>query len=358
MFVQSCLVNEDYFLFSGRDTRHFATEFRHLCIVFTAEMLSGMTYEEKLTQQTPLCRTPVSEMLQFAAQLLPTINHTEQQQQQQRPSSAHSFFTQPLYNGCLDDPAVLSDSTQFYANLNTHYTSGALMQQRAWFTGHADVGTGSLQDIVGAGASSAEILRNTVAERIMLSSTTAHAEELGVAPTEQPPSCSSIGMAKAMLREIQAQPAQSSAAYADGKESQSQVAEAISAGGAQSSEEPGTEPVTPGPLQPRESPTEALMRALRACSPNAKVSASSVQQLLPELMNQDGQEARDDDDPGEEILLQPCAEAAEDEEEQVMRSLSDCSASSASSSKQGSPRKVRIAARFDVPIEGTSEESK
>ncbi len=39
--------------------------------VLLPDILTGLTREEKCGQKTPLCQTPVSDMLQFAAKLLP-----------------------------------------------------------------------------------------------------------------------------------------------------------------------------------------------------------------------------------------------------------------------------------------------
>ncbi len=41
------------------------------CMLYVSDMYCGLTPDEKAGQRTPLCKTPESEMLQFAAQLLP-----------------------------------------------------------------------------------------------------------------------------------------------------------------------------------------------------------------------------------------------------------------------------------------------
>ena len=42
-----------------------------VCVLVCADMLVGLSDTEKHGQKTPLCRTPVSDMLHFAAQMLP-----------------------------------------------------------------------------------------------------------------------------------------------------------------------------------------------------------------------------------------------------------------------------------------------
>ena len=364
-------------------------------ILYT-EILSGMTEEEKAIQQTPLCQTPVSDMLQFAAQLLPPMDHPEK-----RPASADSFFHPPMYQGYrdytsaqLDDPAVLSDSTQFYANYNANYQPVCL-ENRLWYPNvyaagqcAGTVATNSMQNLVGAADwiphVGHESGRATVAERFLNSGIQSSglaaqaANDLNAHLQEQPPS-PSLEMAKAMLKEMQVPASKAPAVYAGEKESQSQAAEVIPTGGRNVQSEPNALPTSPSFVK-SESATEALMRALRACSPNAKVSAAANIQpsRKGESTNQEGGHADkasgtsgQTEDPQDEILLKASEASAmvissprkslNGAEVRSIgspkRSLSDSSSPSESPVKQGTPRKVRIAARFDVPIEGASDES-
>ena len=360
------------------------------------EILSGMTEEEKAVQQTPLCQTPVSDMLQFAAQLLPPMDHPEK-----RPASADSFFHPPMYQGYrdytsarLDDPAVLTDSTQFYANYNANYQPVCL-ENRMWYPNVYAAGqcagaatTNSMQNLVGAADwiphVGHESGRATVAERFLNSGIQSSglaaqaAGQLNATLQEQPPS-PSLEMAKAMLKELQVPASKTSAVYAGEKESQSQAAEVIPAGGGNMQSGATGVPASPS-LVKSESATEALMRALQACSPNAKVSAATniqpsrqVESTHQEVLLADKASSAlgQKEDPQDEILLKasetyamviasPRKSLNGAEVSSIgspKRSLSDCSSPSESPVKQGTPRKVRIAARFDVPIEGGSDES-
>ena len=183
----------------------------------SAEILNGMTDEEKAIQQTPLCQTPVSDMLQFAAQLLPSMDHAER-----RPTSADSFFHQAMYHGYpgytgaqLDDPAVLTDSTQFYANYNANYQPVCLDNQ-LWYpsmfaSAQCAGAASSMQNLVGAtgwiDTGRAETSRVTVAERFMNTGllppgTKAHAASDVESQRQEASSSPSLEMAKSMLKEL------------------------------------------------------------------------------------------------------------------------------------------------------------
>ena len=360
--------------------------------IFPTEILNGMTEEEKAVQQTPLCKTPVSDMLQFAAQLLPSIDHAER-----RPASADSFFHQPLYHGHpgytgaqLDDPAVLTDSTQFYANYNANYQPVCLDNQwwyhNMYASGQYTGAASSMQNLAGAAGwidtRRPETSRVTVAERFINTVlpppgiSAQGANDVDSERQEQVPS-PSLEMAKAMLKELQVPTSKTSAVYADEKESQSQAAEVIPVGAGNVKEEP----VSPSCVK-SESATEALMRALRACSPDAKVSAAasmqparkvkSENQDVNVMMKEQSSDTGSQREPKEEFLLtasettEPmlCSPSKTPKDAEMVkpvdsprRSLSDSSSPGGSPVKQGTPRKVRIAARFDVPIEATSDES-
>ena len=160
--------------------------------------------------------------------------------------------------------------------------------------------------------------------------------------------------------------------YAGEKESQSQAAEVIPEVARNVKEAP-----TSPSCMKSESATEALMRALRACSPNAKVSAAASMQPARNLESENQEmnlaepasTTLSQEEPQEEFLLTAsetseamlCSPTKSAETVKPIgspkRSLSDSSSPGGSPVKQGTPRKVRIAARFDVPIEATSDES-
>ena len=78
-------------------------------------MLQGLTEDEKRGQKTPLCKTPVSEMLQFAAQLLPnnppvvppSATHVDVLQSQLQAGLGMSPMMHPSpYSGCYQAKAA------------------------------------------------------------------------------------------------------------------------------------------------------------------------------------------------------------------------------------------------------------
>ncbi len=452
-------------------------------------MLSGLTEDEASGQPVPpLCQTPVSASLQFAAEqlLAMTPPGVATAADLHRPASADSYFYHQAasaaaaaaalhgydetgdddaggveadaarFVGQLEDPAVLSNSTLFYTNFNAEFARPtassvtALMASNPWCAGGVGVG-GSLQDLVASdrsgGAKENGGRRTTVADRFLsysqASHTTTHAQSgdtsgegaeaatPGGRADEQP--TSSLEIAKAMLKDLHvpackdhAAPAVSAgvdvggvpdpdapAVIAGDSEPQSQAAEVVPPGtSAEEVAAAGTsETASAGAGQNAAdatalSPTEALMRALRACSPHAKLSAaeSFTFSSSPETQPEDGEpessdltdDARDSSlEMAEEFLMTPqqrramdrffgdagedsLAESSPDGDAAARgspaggspgeptpspkRSLSDSGSSPGEASpwgtpvKQGSPRKVRIAARFDVPIEVSSDE--
>ena len=359
-----------------------------------------MSEDEKVIQQTPLCQTPVSGMLQFAAQLLPPADQPDR-----RPTSADSFFNHPMYHGYpgytgaqLDDPAVLTDSTQFYANYNANYQPVCLDNNQMWYPHiftpqQGAAAAGSMQNLVGGAewikSAGTELGRATIGERFINTSVpppgimTQAASDMDSQQREQPGS-PSLEMAKEMLKELQVPAPKVPAVYAGDKVSQSQIAEVIPKRAEEHTEGGNTVPESPSSIKPTESPTEALMRALRACSPNAKVSAAAGMQPSRKAesekckmerckyVKQVSAEGAISEDVQEEFLLTSCKTSDVKlcsprkalNAAQIIkpvgspkRILSDSSSPSGSPVKQGTPRKVRIAARFDVPIEATSDDS-
>ena len=376
-------------------------------------MFPALSPDEKKGLRTPLCRTPDSDMLRFAAQLLPHV-----QSEPSRPASVDSFFEQQqhIYGyptesaPALDDPAVLTDSTHFYANYNANYQPFSAEASHAW---HApppipqyDSVPRSLSNVPGSSnwpyssrldmQLPAGSIYPSPTPRMMPQSRSAltvaerffnpHVPPppLPQIPRENvPPSVThhvrmsvtqkgeaSLGNTRheAAMNSEALHPSEDAASggsrpravvsrasapaeYAGSSELQSQLAEAahIDASSLQMR--------TPRHYKPKpkgDSPTEALMKALQACSPNAKVSAAENVKST----------AESESCTEHEVVVEQRNECSNDTEVSPRKPKvgeesspkSDCSPNS-SPQKQGTPRKMRIAARFDVPLGTSSDDS-
>ena len=381
-------------------------------------MFPSLSPDEKKGLRTPLCRTPDSDMLRFAAQLLPQV-----QCEPPRPASVDSFFQQQqhLYGyptesaPALDDPAVLTDSTHFYANYNANYQPFSTEATHAWqvpppipqydntsrgshVPGSSNwphssgldmhLPAGSVYPYPDARMMPQSRSAMTVAERFfnphvpppplpqiprdntvpsfahhvggsvpLKGETSAGKTRDGPAKllpsdtrTLRPTDASTTGVAR--LRPVLSR-ASAPAEYAGCSELQSQPAEVTHIDAA------SVQVRTPRRCKPKpkgDSPTEALMKALQACSPNAKVSAA-------ENMHKSTTESESCTQPGDEVIVEQKIVSSDTEvspkkpkagEESCPKS--DGSPNS-SPQKQGTPRKMRIAARFDVPLGTSSDDS-